>query len=237
MNKLITLTGEYGCGKIRLLTLLNQEPYKDIEVVNVSYTGTTMPGEENGVGIKGEVPEEAIKKMDYFYAGDNGELYGFNKEEIDRVLEQGKSPIIIIDDEEVLFRLCEEYKDRICPIYMEKNPTDYDFYQELQKSGATKEQIQERLDSRKKFRDLWTRNARLFWFNYIINAPNLSKETLLTWFQGIAKENEIDIEEHYSNNFSVANCKASWPKRLQMYNDNKYEGPIIHSNDDPDLYK
>ena len=48
--------------------------------------------------------------------------------------QQGKSPIVIVDDEELLIRLCREYESRICPIYMQRDVTDLDFIEELRKA-------------------------------------------------------------------------------------------------------
>lgn len=75
-----------------------------------------------------------LKKMDYVYTRKNDKVYGFSKRDIDMGFQQGKSPIVIVDDEELLIRLCREYENRICPIYMQRDVTDLDFIEELRRA-------------------------------------------------------------------------------------------------------
>lgn len=193
MNKLITLTGDSGCGKTHLMRLLIASHGDDISVIKKYSDRDLRPGEENAIEIQPGCPTEYVKAMDYVYTGHNNKVYGFPKKEVDDNLEQGKSPIVIIDDEDMLIRLCNEYVGRICPIYIQRDTTDLDFIEELRKGNRTEEQIRQRIDSRHKKQALWRRRANLFGYRYIINGQFSDDERLLEWFETIAMENDIDI--------------------------------------------
>lgn len=134
MNKLITLTGDSGCGKTHLMRLLMNFHEDDISVIKKYSDRDLRPGEENAIEIKPGCATADVKKMDYVYTGKNNKVYGFPKREIDMGFQQGKSPIVIVDDEELLIRLCREYESRICPIYMQRDVTDLDFIEELRRA-------------------------------------------------------------------------------------------------------
>ena len=141
MNKLITLTGDSGCGKTHLMRLLMNFHEDDISVIKKYSDRDLRPGEENAIEIKPGCATADVKNMDYVYTGKNDKVYGFQKRDIDTKLkpyigrfQQGKSPIVIVDDEELLIKLCREYESRICPIYMQRDVTDLDFIEELRKA-------------------------------------------------------------------------------------------------------
>lgn len=134
MNKLITLTGDSGCGKTHLMRLLLNTHGDDISVIKKYSDRDLRPGEENAIEIKPGCKTADVKDMDYVYTGKNNRVYGFQKREIDMGFQQGKSPIVIVDDEELLIRLCREYEGKICPIYMQRDVTDLDFMEELRKA-------------------------------------------------------------------------------------------------------
>lgn len=134
MNKLITLTGDSGCGKTHLMKLLLNTQEDSISVIKKYSDRDLRPGEENAIEIKPGCKTSDVKNMDYVYTGKNDKVYGFQKRDIDMGFQQGKSPIVIVDDEELLIRLCREYEDEICPIYMQRDVTDLDFIEELRKA-------------------------------------------------------------------------------------------------------
>lgn len=193
MNKLITLTGDSGCGKTHLMRLLMKFHEDDILVIKKYSDRDLRPGEENAIEIKPGCKRAYVESMDYVYTGKNNKVYAFPKRGIVNAFKQGKNPIVIVDDEELLIRLCREYEGRICPIYMQRDVTDLDFMEELRKGGRTESQIRERMESRYKSQALWRRRANLFGYRYIINAPFMNDEKLLQWFQLIAEENNIDM--------------------------------------------
>lgn len=182
MNKLITLTGDSGCGKTHLLKLLNNNCNEDIAIIKKYSDRDMRPGEENAIEIKPGCKTTEVENMDYVYIGKNNKLYGFQKSAIDMAFRQEKSPIVIVDDEEQLVQLCREYENRVCPIYMQRDVTDLDFIEELRRGGRTESQIKERLESRHKNQALWRRRLNLFGYRYIINAPFMDDEKLLEWF-------------------------------------------------------
>ena len=134
MNKLIILNVDLGCGKTHLMRLLMNTHEADISVIKKYSDRDLRPGEENAIEIKPGCATADVKNMDYVYTGKNDKVYGFQKRDIDMGFQQGKSPIVIVDDEELLIRLCREYESRICPIYMQRDVTDLDFIEELRKA-------------------------------------------------------------------------------------------------------
>lgn len=230
MNKLITLTGDSGCGKTHLLKLLNNTCSGNIIVVKKYSDRDMRPGEENAIEIKPGCSTTEVKSMDYVYTGKNNKVYGFSKTDIDKAFQQGKSPIVIVNDEDLLVRLCEDYKNRICPIYMQRDVTDLDFIEELRNGGRTEKQIQERMDSRHKNQALWRRRTNLFGYRYIVNAPFMDNEKLLGWFKLIAEENHIDIEgaKEESDIRGVVNYfRTLWKGRPAILTSDKGSEPIV----------
>ena len=151
------------------------------------------PGEENAIEIGPGCTTAEVEAMKYVYVGKNNKVYGFYKNDIDMAFQAGKSPVVIVDDENLLIRLCREYENRISPVYMQRDVTDMDFMEELRKAGRTESQIRERLDSRYKSQELWKRRQNLFGYRYIINGVFMDNEKLLGWFRQIAEENNVDI--------------------------------------------
>lgn len=230
MNKLITLTGDSGCGKTHLLRLLNCTCNEDIVVIKKYSDRDMRPGEENAIEIKPGCATTEVKSMDYVYTGKNNKIYGFPKKDLDVGFEQGKSPIVIVDDEEILIRLCREYESRICPIYMQRDVTDLDFIEELRNGGRTENQIRERIESRHKNQELWRRRANFFGYRYIINAPFMNDEKLLEWFQLIAEENNIDIEKTKTGSDIrglVSYFRTLWKGRPAILSTDRGSEPII----------
>ena len=133
MNKLIILNGDSGCGKTHLMRLLMNTHKDNISVIKKYSDRDLRPGEENAIEIKAGCETADVINMDYVYKGKNAKVYGFGKMDIDMAFQQGKSPIVIVDDEELLIRLCREYEGKICPIYMQRDVTDSDFMEELRR--------------------------------------------------------------------------------------------------------
>ena len=196
MNKLIILLGDSGCGKTNLIRLLIKFHGDNIAVIKKYSDRDARQGEENAIEIQPGSSTEYVKAMDYVYTGHNNKVYGFYKKDVDDNLKQGKSPVVIIDDENILVQLCNEYIGRVCPVYMQRDTTDLEFIEELRKGNRTEEQIRQRIDSRHKKQDLWRRRSNLFGYRYIINGQFLDNEGLLGWFEKIAIENDIDIGEN-----------------------------------------
>lgn len=233
MKKLITLTGDSGCGKTHLMKLLLNLCSEDIAIIKKYSDRDLRPGEENAIEIKPGFPTKEVKNMDYTYIGKNDKVYGFQKKDIETAFKQGKSPIVIVDDENLLIKLCEEYQGRICPVYIQRDVTELDFIEELRKDGRTEKQIRERIDSRHKNQALWRKRANLFGYRYIINGPFLSNENLIGWFLQIAEENNIDITkiERESNVKGIINYfRTLWKGRPAILNSDKGCEPILYGS-------
>lgn len=236
MNKLIILTGDSGCGKTHLMRLMLENYKEDITIIQKQSDREMRPGEENAIEIKPGCQTEEVKKLDYTYMGHNGKVYGFNRQPIKEAFENKKSPVVIVDNEEMLIKLCQEYKGKICPIYMQRDTTDLEFIQELREKGKrTEEQIMQRLYSRHKFQELWRRRASLFGYRFIINAQFLENKQLLNWFEKIAEENSIGITEPKTNNEAkgiIYYFRKLWKDRPHVTTSDRGQEPIIEESED-----
>ena len=234
-NKLIILVGDSGCGKTELMKLVLQNHSEKFSAIKKSSTREARPGEENAIEIKPECSIQEVDAMDYVYIGHNGNKYGFMKEQIEEPFIQGKSPMVIVDSEELLKKLCRNYTGRVCPIYIQRDKDDEDFIEELKRQGRTEEQIKQRLDSRHKAKNLWGQCKDLFGYRYIINGPFLSKEKFLGWFETIAGENNIDlIEAKHKKEVKgiISYFRSKWKERPALLSSNVCYEPKIEPDEE-----
>lgn len=234
-NKLIILVGDSGCGKTELMKLVLQNHSEKFSAIKKSSTREARPGEESAIEIKPGCSIQEVDAMDYVYIGHNGNKYGFMKEQIEEPFSQGKSPMVIVDSEELLKKLCRNYIGRVCPIYIQRDASDEDFIEELKMQGRTEEQIKQRLYSRHEAKALWGKKQNLFGYRYIINGPFLSKEKFLGWFETIAEENNIDlIESKHKKEVKgiISYFRKLWKERpALLYSDVGFE-PIIEEDEE-----
>ena len=234
-NKLVILVGDSGCGKTELMKLVLQNHSEKFSAIKKSSTREARPGEENAIEIKPGCSIQEVDAMDYVYIGHNGNKYGFMKEQIEEPFNQGKSPMVIVDSEELLKKLCRNYTGRVCPIYIQRDKGDEDFIEELKRQGRTEEQIKQRLDSRHEAKALWGKKQNLFGYRYIINGPFLSKEKFLGWFERIAEENNIDLtESNHKNGVKgiVSYFRNKWKERPALLSSNVGYEPIIEEDEE-----
>ena len=107
MPNIITLTGPSGSGKSVIL--------KMIEATNSSYhilpkytTRTRRKDDDKSIINVDKLPENC----DYRYV-QYGEEYGFSSEEIFNYLINGKKPIVVVNDENVIEQLHQKYGNSI----------------------------------------------------------------------------------------------------------------------------
>ena len=234
-NKLVILVGDSGCGKTELMKLVLQNHSEKFSAIKKSSTREARPGEENAIEIKPGCSIQEVDAMDYVYIGHNGNKYGFMKEQIEEPFNQGKSPMVIVDSEQILIELCRNYTGRVCPIYIQRDASDEDFIEELKMQGRTEEQIKQRLDSRHKAKNLWGQCKDLFGYRYIINGPFLSKEKFLGWFETIAEENNIDlIEAKHKKEVKgiVSYYRKLWTGRPALLSSDVGYEPIIEEDEE-----
>lgn len=194
MNKLIVLVGDSGSGKSHLVNLVSDNYRDDFNIIKKYTDRKKRANEENAIEIKSECSKEELQGFEYSYIGKSNKIYVFSKSKIDTTLQMGKSPIVIVANEEMLLRLCNDYRGRVCPIYIQRDTIDADFIRELEKEGRTDEEIRERLVGRHEMLDLYIKHKKLFGDNYIINGQFLENDKLLGWFETIIQENGIQIE-------------------------------------------
>ena len=181
MNKLIILVGDTGSGKSHLVNLVSDNYRDDFDVIKKYTNRQKRAGEENAIEIKSGCSEEELQGFEYSYIGKCNKIYVFSKSQIDTALQMRKNPIVIVANEEMLLRLCNDYRNRACPIYLQRDTIDADFIRELKKEGRTDEQINERLAGRHEILDLYIKHKKLFGDNFIRDKNAEGINTLLNY--------------------------------------------------------
>ena len=235
-NKLIILVGDSGSGKTELMKLVLESHKEKFSAIKKSSTRSARPGEENAIEIKPGCSIQEVDSMDYVYIGHNGNKYGFMREQIEGAFIQGKSPMVIVDNESLLIKLCREYMGRVCPIYIQRDvKSDEDFVSELNQGGKrTQEQIMQRVDSRYQKRGLWNRRPNLFGYRFIINGMFLAPDKLLEWFEVIAEENNIDIgnsNQRKKHSQLIRYFRSDWLGKPPLLSHDTSYGPIIDEDE------
>lgn len=122
MTKIVALVGPSGCGK----TTIAEELTKTGELVKVVTTTTREPrkNEVNGVDYF-FIKEADFRHEDFlettFYAGHH---YGTFRGEIERIITDGKTPVLVLDENGVRALEREYGKNAVVSIYINRNTRD-----------------------------------------------------------------------------------------------------------------
>lgn len=122
MTKIVALVGPSGCGK----TTIAEELTKKDELVKVVTTTTREPrkNEVNGVDYF-FIKEADFRHEDFlettFYAGHH---YGTFRGEIERIITDGKTPVLVLDENGVRALEREYGKHAVISIYISRNRRD-----------------------------------------------------------------------------------------------------------------
>lgn len=237
MNKLIVVVGDSGSGKSHLARL-SANRHKDIKIIKKYSDREIRPSEMGGVPeIQPGCSTEQVKNLEYSYVGAEEKNYGFSKKEIDKVLEDGYNPILIAPNKNILTRLCKDYKDKICPIYIQRAMSDEDFVKELG-SERSKEQIEARISTRWKMDDFWRERKNLFGYRYIINGLFMNDELLENWFELILRENDVNIETFNTKakgSGIIGFFRNIWKDRPTFQDITRNSPPVIEEDERDDL--
>jgi len=146
MPRLFLIIGKSGSGKSFIIDSLDFFG-TDYEVVK-KHTTRLERKEENKsrkeLLFDDEIKETEIQEMDIHYQF-RGHWYGFNKSDIDAILQKGKSPITVVRRLETLRQLKVWYPDLVT-IYVQSNLSIAEMKRYLTEKGHSIKEINERID-------------------------------------------------------------------------------------------
>lgn len=197
MNKIILLVGDSGSGKDFVLSVANK--YESIEVVKRFISRDPRDGEENSISSIFSTPIEEIKKLDYYYEGaEKGRWYGIRKSDLDKVLANGKSPMVVCPNYENMLKMLEDYSGNVVPYFIYRGYAD----EELEKwrasliaRGSSLTEIEAREAKRDKyFKELYVDHEE-YSSNVILNLYDVTtEEDIKLQLEGLCQKNDIDID-------------------------------------------
>ena len=149
MSKLVIINGASGAGKSFLLEQISSMEH---DLVAVKKLTTRSPRINEDVNKSCDLQfccsEKKIKAMKYHYQFKN-EWYGIDETEIEKVLNKGKYPCIIIRDYPVLIKLRNNYGKRSLAFYIQGVYSGGDLESLLRKQGRSEQDIIEAVNTNK----------------------------------------------------------------------------------------
>lgn len=201
MNKIILLVGDSGSGKDFILSTI--QDYDSIEVVKRFISREPRDKEQDSISSIFSVPIEEIQKLDYYYEGvEKGNWYGISKEDLDVVLEIGKSPIVVCPNYENFMQMFKDYSGNVVPyfIYRGYDSTELEKWKNsLLERGSSLKEIENREDKRDKyFKELYLNNFNIYSSNVILNLYDITtKDDIKMQIEGLCKKNDIDLVNEF----------------------------------------
>lgn len=167
MQRLIIVGGASGAGKSYFL----EQAQKNRRIVPIKKVSTRKPREyeirDNSIffDVCGGYQLSEVKQCDYYYRYLN-DYYGFNKKEIDKVLNEGYSPIIIVKSSDVFKKLKAEYN--ALGIYIVSVLSGKDLERTLKIQGRDDIEISERMKRIKQDIKDYSDNILISLYDYIL---------------------------------------------------------------------
>lgn len=198
MNKVILLAADSGSGKDFVLEIANS--YDSIEAVKRYISRAPRENEENSISSIFKTPIWRIKQLDYYYEGiEEGNWYGILKADLDRVLNNGKSPMVICPNYENMQKMISDYSGNVVVffIYRDYGSNQIEKWREsLIARGSSLKEIERRKNKRDKyFRELYISHFNEYSQNVILNLYGITtKEDIKLQLEGLFRKNDIDIE-------------------------------------------
>ncbi len=197
MNKIILLIGDSGSGKDYFLDIINE--YDSVEVVKRYISRAARTSEKNSISSIFNTSIDEIKKLDYFYEGvEKGNWYAICRSDLDRVLNSGKSPIVVCPNYENYLQMLNDYNGQVVPFFIYRGYSD-DEIEKWRSSLIARGSSLHEIEEREKKRDFYFKNLYLEHYelgeNVILNLYDITtKEDLRLQFEGLCQKNDIDIE-------------------------------------------
>ncbi len=196
MQKIILIVGDSGSGKDFVMNIANM--YPGIEVVKRYISRDSRNGEESFSSVF-SVPIEVIKGLDYYYEGaEAGRYYGIKKSDLEDVLNNGMSPMVVCPNYKNYLELCRDFPELVVPIFVYRGYEDSEleaWRQSLRDRGSSQEEIDKREKKRDKyFRELYVEHTDEYASNVILNLYGLTTpEDIMIQIEGLCEKNDIDI--------------------------------------------
>lgn len=196
MQKIILIVGDSGSGKDFVMNIANM--YPGISVVKRYISRDSREGEASFSSIF-SVPIEEIQSLDYYYEGaEQGRYYGIKKSDLEEVLNNGMSPMVVCPNYKNYLQICRDFPAKVVPIFIYRGYDDSEldnWRQSLVDRGSSQEEIEKREKKRDKyFRELYVEHTDLYASNVILNLYGLTTpEDIMLQIEGLCEKNDIDI--------------------------------------------
>ncbi len=196
MQKIILMVGDSGSGKDFVMNIANM--YPGISVVKRYISRGPRDGEESFSSIF-SVSVDDIKKLDYYYEGaEPGRYYGIKKSDLEEVLNNGMSPMVVCPNYKNYLEMCRDFPELVVPIFIYRGYEDSEldvWRQSLLDRGSSQEEIEIREEKRDKyFRELYVEHTDLYASNVILNLYGLTTpEDIMLQIEGLCEKNDIDL--------------------------------------------
>jgi len=199
MQKIILIVGDSGSGKDYVMSIANM--YSGLSVVKRYISRDSRRGEKSFSSIF-SVPVDEIKRTDYYYEGaEEGKYYGIKKSDLEEVLGNGMSPIVVCPNYENYLQMCRDFPDMVVPIFIYRGYEDSELVnwrQSLVDRGSSQEEIEKREKKRDKyFRELYIPHVAIYASNVILNLYDLTTpEDIMLQIEGLCEKNDISISRN-----------------------------------------
>ncbi len=197
MNKIILLVGDSGSGKDFVLEAAAE--YDSLEVVKRLISREAREKENNSISSIFSVPIDIIKQTDYYYEGvEPGKWYGILKNDLDCVLQKGKTPIVVCPNYQNYLRMLKDYDGNVVCYFIYRGYSDTELDQwrnSLIKRGSSLEEIKAREQSRDKyFKELYINHFMDYSSNVILNLYGITtKQDIQLQLEGLCEKNGIEL--------------------------------------------
>ncbi|MDE5889310.1 MAG: hypothetical protein K2H20_04750 [Bacilli bacterium] len=197
MQKIILIVGDSGSGKDFVMNIANM--YPGISVVKRYISRGPRDGEDNSISSIFSVPIDVIKGLDYYYEGaEAGRYYGIKKSDLEEVLNNGMSAMVVCPNYENYLQMCRDFPELIVPIFVFRGYEDSElenWRQSLRDRGSSQEEIENREKKRDKyFRELYVEHTVDYASNVILNLYGLTTpEDIMLQIEGLCEKNDIDL--------------------------------------------
>lgn len=165
MKKLVVVAGLSGAGKSYLLDQLIFRSLNLIPIKKLSTRKLRPYESDQDIDLEYSVSRQKISKCEYKY-NYAGETYGVRKKDINAVLSEGNSPVVIIRNSQIVATLKEDYPTALS-IFVKSAYTGQDLEEMLKKQGRTDIDIEERMD--RQLTDLIDYTKNFFLYDHVFS--------------------------------------------------------------------
>lgn len=224
MNRLIIIAGASGAGKSFLLEQL-YERFEDIEPVKKLSTRQKREYEKPNksfVDLIFGVKLDLINQCEYHYKYDQYS-YGIQKDDLDYILDRGRSPIIIVRTSNVVKKLKQDYPNALI-IYVQNILSGDDFMNRLQSLGRSDINQNERMARFERDFNDYCSHANLY--DYVL-LNKLDIHSFLSQFENII---EKESKKHTTSRTITFISGNEYGEKFKLINSLHSKSNYIHYN-------